>query len=318
MSSYDEATRKLHKETTDYVQDFLNNVTKYAEESIYNSKLRQEYITLAQKSATDFLKLCEARVDEKFAKAFEIWDRAAKDACKQRNLYLQLTRKNMSAASLAFSKMVKDEGLTFPKLISKYTKKFFEMKPYESLTEHDQKKVLMAIIEASGRTNPNVDAFSLWTGRASVFFIVITVSLTIYFICESANPKLKAVKTAVSLGVGLVAAKYGGELGSIVGSCGGPIGVFIGAIVGGFLFGCFASLAGETLVDHLYNAFVPAASAGPGPPPLGVRLIENGPPPLDVSGVVRPQISPINDMQMTTGPPSLGVKATIDFPALWK
>jgi hypothetical protein len=305
-------------ETTDYVQDFLNNVTKYANESIHNLKLREEYITLAQKSATDFLKRCETRVAENASKAIEIWHEAAKDACEMRNAYLQLTRKNMSAASLAFSKMVKDEGLTFQKLISKYTKKYFGMKSYESLTEHDQKTVLNAIIEASGRTNTNVNVFSLWIGRASMVFIVITVSVTIYFICESANPILKTVKTAVSLGVGFVGAKYGSELGKIVGSCGGPIGVFIGAIVGGFLFGCFASLAGETLVELLYNAFIPASSAGPGPPPLGVNVIETGPPPLDVSVVVRSQLSPINVITMVSGPPSLGVKATIDFPALWK
>lgn len=204
MSSYDEGTIKLQKETNDYVQDFLNNATKYAKEFIHNLKLREGYIKQAQESATKFLEDCEATVAKNVSKAIEIWYKASQDACEMRNQILQTTRENMSATSLAFSKMVKDEGLTFPTLISKYTKKYFGMNTYESLSEHDQQKVLKEIIEASGRTNPNVNASSLWISRASMVFIVITVSFTIYFICESANPILKTVQTAVSLGLDLL------------------------------------------------------------------------------------------------------------------
>ncbi|XP_045175820.1 uncharacterized protein LOC123536576 [Mercenaria mercenaria] len=312
---------KKHQRVVDAnLRELQGIAIKFSNTEIRNAQLRKEYIDLTKKAAQEILQEAITNAIANPSRALKIWEIAAEKCGKLRNLYLDQTRQNVSKAASAFSKMLKDEGLTFPKLVQKYTAKLFkttgtEPACYASLEVLEQQKVMEGIVEASGRTNPKINALSKWLGRAGIALILITIGISIYVICEAANPTLEAVKTAVSLGFGTAGCYAGAELGAAVGACGGPVGILIGAIAGGIGGGFLAAFGGESLVNILHNAFFPSSATGPGPPPFDVIPVLYGQPYLGYVAVVGPP--KVIDDEFISGPPPLREQAVVGLPDLW-
>ena len=309
---------RQHQEDVEVnLREFNGNGTKFASENIRNAALRKEYIDLTKNAAQEILQ--EARTSASTSRAVQIWEEAAKKASELRNIHLDQTRLNVSKPAAAFSKMLKEEGLTFPKLVQKYTLDIAktaraESVSYTTLELEEQINVMERIVAASGRTNPMINAFAKWAGRAALVLILITIGISIYNICEAENQTLETVKTAVSLGFGAAGGYAGVELGMAIGACGGPVGVLIGAIIGGVVGGFLLAFGGESLVNVLYRAFFPASAPGPGPPPFDVIPVLYGQPNLGcepVLGLPEMREAPV------VGPPSLHENPVVGLPKLW-
>lgn len=300
-------------------RELQGNSTKFAAENIKNAKLRREYIELTKKAAQEIVEEARSAARNAPHRAVQIWEEAAAKASELRNVYLEQTRKNVNKAASAFSKMLKEEGLTYTQLVQKYTRQVLGSAgggsaTYTSLDVAEQQKIMEKIVEASGRTNPRINALSKWSGRLSITLILVTIGISIYNICEAENPTLEAVKTAVSLGFGAAGGYAGAELGAAIGACGGPVGVLIGAIIGGIVGGFLAAFGGESLVNVLYRAFFPSSAPGPGPPPFDAIPVLYGQPALGSVGVVgQPKIRGVPK----SGQPVLREKAVIGQPKLW-
>ena len=312
-----EKIRKHQEDVEVNLREFNGNGTKFASENIRNAALRKEYIDLTKNAAQEILQEARTSASTNPSRAVQIWEAAAEKASELRNIYLDQTRLNVSKPAAAFSKMLKEEGLTFPKLVQKYTLDIAETagaESYATLELEEQINVMERIVAASGRTNLMINAVAKWAGRAALVLILITICISIYNICEAENHTLEAVKTAVSLGFGAAGGYAGVELGMAIGACGGPVGVLIGAIIGGIVGGFLLAFGGESLVNVLYRAFFPASAPGPGPPPFDVIPVLYGQPNLGCEPVLGlPEMREVP----VVGPPSLHENPVVGLPKLW-
>lgn len=298
------------KKVEDILEDFKANAARYAYDNIRNEKLRSAYIDNTKRMSEEVLEDAKTRVADSPGQAQDIWKEASERASKMRNDYLNMTRKNINVKAEAFSKMLKEEGLTYPKLLQKYAG---EGRDFAALSEEEQVAVLQKIVEASGRTNKTINVLSKVFGKLGYAFVIITIGIEIWRVVESQNPVRTAVEDAVTLGFGLGGSIIGEELGAAIGACGGPVGVFIGAILGGIVGGFVASFATQNIFDAIYNAFLPASMPGPGPPKIlgyhdiyGVPYVSVppvGPPHVPGGSTGAPDVSPPD----TTPPGTYGL-----------
>lgn len=231
-------------------------------ENIRNMTLRQQYISEISKNVLGFrvqLRDLEVSIIGKPpGRANNILNSAlaplAEQAVEARNATLAVTRSQLSTTSVAFSRWLKEEGVTYEKLLNRYATKTYGGLTFENLNATQRVDVYQKIIEASGRSNNAINNFSKAFGVMGVATIILTLGCVVWDVVESSNPSLAAVNNAIVLGAGFVGTGVGVELGAAVGSAGGPLGIFIGGVFGGIIAGFGTGLAANNIFDAMVAA----------------------------------------------------------------
>lgn len=76
-----------------------------------------------------------------------------------------------------------------------------------------------------------------------------TVGYAIKSVAEAENKKKEAARQVLSIGGGIIGAKYGAEIGVFV----GPLGAFVMAVIGGLLGGFAGNYLGSAIAELLFH-----------------------------------------------------------------
>ena len=160
-----------------------------------NMKLRAEYIGKIKANAVKYLKeIEEANGNETRLRII------TRQAVEERNLVLEMTRAKLAKTSQYFSEMLKREGLTYDKLLNKYSERRFE-KAFSELERGDQILVLGDIVEASGRSNSMINLISKIQGNAGVATLIVMMGVIVWDVASSRDMTITVLKdTWESLG----------------------------------------------------------------------------------------------------------------------
>lgn len=194
--------------------------------------VRQEYMRKTRESA------------ENLRAAYKNGDISARDAARaanqMRNEIMEFARTNSSDLGRAKARALKAKGLDLDELVERYSQRRFS-KTFDSLTEAEQGKVYLDIVDSSGRSNPNVNARVRRLGVAAKGLWVLTACLATYNIATAENKTKQTGREAANIGGGFGGGAAGG---AVAGIWFGPVGVAVGVVVGGAL--------GAIMADQIY------------------------------------------------------------------
>ncbi|XP_010920409.2 uncharacterized protein [Elaeis guineensis] len=225
------------------IYSYIINAANLALQTVRNCSLRYDYLGKISENAGAFIKeLGEVNGD------LEKAQKLANDASEYRNQTLESIRKQQSTASREFSKLVKESGIQFDELVTRYSSKRYG-KLFTELEEHEKLQVYYDIIEASGRGNVGVTRFATAAGAAGIAVLIFTAAMMVWDIFSSEHVLETATRDAVESAAAIGGAMLGEVVGAAVAS--NLIGVeatsvfvllagFATGIVGAFILGSFA------------------------------------------------------------------------------
>ncbi len=215
------AIRQMEVQAVNFGYRFTNDVY-----------VRQEYMRKTRESA------------ENLRAAYKNGDISSRDAARvanqMRNEIMEFARSNSSDLGRAKAKALKAKGLDLDKLVERYSERRFS-RPFNTLTESEQGKVYLDIVDSSGRSNPTVNVRVRRLGMAAKSLWVLTAVLATYNIATAENKTKQAGREVTNIGGGVGGGAAGG---AVAGIWFGPVGVVIGVVVGGAL--------GAVMADQVY------------------------------------------------------------------
>jgi hypothetical protein len=140
------------------IWQFVRGGLRNGIENICNMMLRQQYIIRIKEQALNFREQLDLF-------DYEQIQQLAQQAKEARNATLNRTREKLSTTAKAFSKWLKEQGLGFDQLQSRYTEKAYRegrivTRSWGSLTPEEKATVYEDIIKASGWANVIMTDFS--------------------------------------------------------------------------------------------------------------------------------------------------------------
>jgi hypothetical protein len=223
----------------------------------------------------DYTKAIREFADETLA-AVRRGDIAAREGARvaneARNLLMDSARLRLSDLGLARSQALKDTGIALNTLMDKYAQRLFG-KSFASLTEAQQGRVALEVIDASGRSRPSVTAGARRLNALGRGLWVFTIGVSVYNVATAENTAHAVVREGVTLGGGWAGGAAGGAVAGLACGPGAPVCVAIGVFVGGAL-GALGADAGfswltrraESTVDRLRRVRPAYGFPGKSPP----------------------------------------------------
>lgn len=226
--------------------------------AIRNMNLRSDYITKVMTQSLDkqaqIPRLTPAQLGE-----------LAEEAVNARNTVLEATRAKLAKSSQNFSQWLKREGMTFDKLVTKYTVRKFPGQSFDSLTEIQKGTVYSEIIKASGRSNSLVNRIAKIQGAFGTAQLLLLLGVVVWDVVTSNDPVLTATRdvwvTLGSLGAGFIgdtvastAISAGLVVAGVAETTAAAV-AFIGGIAAGFILAVFAAPILGSLFDLMVDAF---------------------------------------------------------------
>jgi len=264
--------------------DLLNKAAaKFANDAIKNGELRKRYVAETEKMSRQMLRDGErmvetnqslARNTEEFlggqnrgVKVFYdnmVWKKVATEASNLRNVLLSNTRDQVSRGGRLFSKAMKEEGLSFEKLMDKYAKRDFNTE-FANLNKSQQTKVLEVIAAASGRTNARVNFTAEFSKKLGQAWIVVTLFLAVNNARNDENPSMEFVNQMFKIGASRLGSSLGssagGNLEELIGEGTGPVGTLAVALLGNLGGGVIGATLAEGTYKGLCHLFAPNSDA---------------------------------------------------------
>ncbi|KAG2440985.1 hypothetical protein HXX76_003838 [Chlamydomonas incerta] len=264
----DSLKRKVAEDHFHYIKNGANN----ALQNIRNFGIRREY---AKKIAAHSEEIVEQLVSINLKTAD--LESLAQYCSNYRNAMLDIARSQQTPTSRAFSKVLKESGVEFHELVSRYQTKLNETgfpaldnvldaegKPimvgkgsfkgqFSDLTEMQKIQVYEEVIKASGRANPFISKLSKGLGAAGVALMVLGVGLLAWDVFESAHPIETAVRGVMDAALGIGGALIGEAVGTTIaagllsaGAESTPVFVLMagmaGGLAGAFIVGAIVGL----------------------------------------------------------------------------
>ena len=228
-------------------------VWKYVRSSIWNSfngmrnmKLRADYVSKIKANAKNYTeKIKEANGNE-----VELM-RITKQAVDERNLVLELTRAKLAKTSQFFSEMLKREGLTYDRLLNKYSVRRYE-KAFTELKDAEQMLVLADIVEASGRSNSMINLISKIQGSIGWATFIVMVGVIVWDVASSRDMTTTALKDTWEA-LGSAGAGFAGDYAASAAINAGLVAAGVTDTVA----------AGVAFVGGIFASIVLAAAAAP-------------------------------------------------------
>ncbi|XP_071721636.1 uncharacterized protein [Rutidosis leptorrhynchoides] len=267
----DEVKSKIAHEIVEYVKICSN----LAIQTVRNYTVRIEYLKKIKISSKDLGDKLENLSENDVDAAREL----AEEAAINRNAALQFARKNQSPASRAFSRHLKESGVTFEELVARYKNRRFPNQPFEELEESQQFEVYQDIIEASGRGRILANRAAMALGVGGIAVLLFTAGMMVWDIFSLEHPIQTAVRDAVTTAASIEGAVLGEIVGTAVANMAGANAIFatlagiatgfvgafiVGSFVGWLLDLIFGSGGRKTLStdDHVaYVAIMPDGQA---------------------------------------------------------
>lgn len=199
---------------------------------IRDSKVRQDYMIKTQEMSRELRAAYESgRMTAK---------EAATAANELRNEIMEFARTRSSDLGRAKARALKAKGLDFDDLTKKYAQRLFK-RDFAALTQGEQDRVLMEIVDSAGRANPKVSARAARLGAIGRGLWVLTAVVAVYNVGVAEHKMHAAGREVASIGGGIGGGAAGGALAGI---WFGPVGVAVGAVIGGVM--------GAVVTDTVY------------------------------------------------------------------
>ncbi|WP_146652365.1 hypothetical protein [Labilithrix luteola] len=233
-------TAESHAQVVHVVQEALHNVEHVAEQFAHDAPIRARYISEARTFASNIVAAFE-RGELTVAEAALL-------ASRFRNSFLNEARSGLSPAGAALSKFLKEEGLTLPALVEKYSGKLFQ-KGFKDLTEAERGAVLLQIAKKAGVTNPNVNVASRLAPAMGKALLAVSIAIAVYQVASAEDHVGEGIKQGASLLGFWAGAKLGAMGGAAVCGPGAPLCAVVGGLAGGIL----GAILAETAADAGYH-----------------------------------------------------------------
>lgn len=257
ISSVQPDVKEAHEICWQFVRTMLWN----AFNGIRNMVLRAGYITKIRARANEILEQIKGFEENKDYNSIR---QLSERVSSERNSALEITRARLSRSSASFSKMLKEDGITYNSLLDKYSIRKYG-KAFEKLNLEEQSQIHIDIIKASGRSNKIVNIVSRISGNLGIILFVFMLSTTVWDIVESANPLEESIKDVwiiiASGGAGMAGDTMGALMATNIAALLGASDAvaasmgWIGGITVGFVLVITAALAAEALFELIASAF---------------------------------------------------------------
>lgn len=164
------------------------------------------------------------------------WQAASEQAHGARNATMNIVRTRSTPVGRAIAESLKREGRTLNELVARKTMQLFgNQAQFARLSPVQQNRVYAAIIEAAGRSNPQITALMRNISYAGRGLLVASLAYSVYAVATSDDPARTARREGAVLGSGIAGGAAGGALAGLVCGPGAPVCVTVGAFVGGAL-----------------------------------------------------------------------------------
>ena len=216
------------------LRQFEVAASSFAARTIRMSQVRAEYA----KSISEMSRSIRTSVEAGELSA----NAGAEMAHQMRNQILNMQRSRDMDLGRALAQSMKKRGLSLEDVIAKAMKKLkLEGRQFNQLSDLQQRKVYLEVIDSAGRNRPSVTQKIprlRWAGRTLWF---ATFAIAAYNIGTAENPWWQTGRESANIAGGF---SGGVATGALVGMWAGPVGVAVGVLVGGAL--------GALLADHAY------------------------------------------------------------------
>lgn len=165
--------------------------------------------------------------------------KAAEIAHEMRNSIMDMARARSSDIGLAAARQLKSGGIEFKALVDKYAHREWG-RPFDTLSDREQNKVLLEVVDAAGRPNPKVNAQVSKMAQVGRALWALSAAIAIYNISSAEDKTHQAGRELANVGGGFAG---GAAAGAAAGIWFGPLGVGIGVAVGGIVGAIIANEA---------------------------------------------------------------------------
>lgn len=233
-----EEQRSAAEETCKYVRSFI----LFALKGIRNMRARADYLNKVKETATE--QLTKISSEKLTVKDLESITQQAADA---RNLALEMIAAKMKDTSKQFSDMIAREGLTYEKLVNRYSNLRYQLS-FKGLDTHKKAIVFADIIEASGRVAKGVLTIAVAKiFEDKIFKVFFGLGMIVWDVVTSRDPVRAAItgtfKAMISTSLTLL------DVGTLAGKA-----VEAGLVEAGILD---SEVAGLFMVSGIASAVVP-------------------------------------------------------------
>ena len=165
---------------------------------------------------------------------------AMDNAHRLRNQYLDAIRGRSSDMGRAYAESLKPSGQPLNFYIDKAARRLFPNIPPENLTQTQQSRVFLELIESSGRPNAQVSQLARRLGYVGRGLIVVSLALAVYEVTTAEDKTAAAGRVGVGLSAGFAGSMAGGAAAGLICGPGAPVCVTVGAFVGAVVFAATA------------------------------------------------------------------------------
>jgi len=164
------------------------------------------------------------------------WEQAASEAHETRNLIMEMVRTRSTPLGRAMAQQMKSTGKTLNELVAKKTVSLFGPQAnFNSLSEVQKNQVYSSIVEAAGKSNPQVNLRMMRLSYAGKGLVVFSIAIAVYEIYTAQDKIAEATKQLAIVSSGIAGGWAAGSIAGLVCGPGAPVCVLIGGFVGGAL-----------------------------------------------------------------------------------
>lgn len=234
-------TAEAHGHVLHAVKEAVHAAENLAHQLGHDAPIRERYILEAKNWGNSILGAFERGELTEAEAAFL--------ASRFRNAMLVEARGGLSPAGPALSKLLKEEGLTFPALMEKYAAKMYG-KAVKDLSKEEVSAVCVRITERAGVTNPLVNSGSKLAPHVGKALIAVAIAVAVYQVATADDQIGEAIKQ----GAGFLGFWAGAKVGAAIGASACGPGAPACAVIGGLAGGVLGSLLAEAAAERGYNA----------------------------------------------------------------
>lgn len=149
---------------------------------------------------------------------------------------MELIRTRSTPVGLSIAQKMKSQGKTLNEMIALKSKsRYGSNASFYNLTTQQQNNIYLEIVEAAGKSRPEVTSAMKNLSYAGRGLILLSIALSVYTIAAAEDKYATAKKEAAIGGAGVSGGIAGGALAGLACGPGAPVCVTVGAFVGGAL-----------------------------------------------------------------------------------
>ena len=162
------------------------------------------------------------------------WLQAADQACRTRNLLMEIIRARSTPVGRAWAEKLKPTGHPFNTIVAKKTIDVFGSGAnFQRLSESQKNKVYAAIVTSSGKSNVDVNAKLAKLSAAGRGLIFISIAISTYNVLTASNKGIAIKREIAVTSAGVAGSIAAGALAGLACGPAAPACVTVGAFVGG-------------------------------------------------------------------------------------